>query len=163
VFDYIDNASLPGLAVRFGLPSAAGVLLGAVVIAGTLAWIARHRDRVDPAGTALWAVLAAAMLCSPITWHNYLLLLLPGVLVLLRTGGWHVPAVLLAAHLVPVSWSSLWESDGALSDIGQSLYFAILAGTWLALARSVNLRPVANQPSSDRNRYPPIPAEAIRE
>jgi glycosyl transferase family 87 len=140
VFDYIDNASLAGLAVRFGLPSASGVLLGAVVIARTLAWIARHRDRIDPAGTAPWAVVAAALLCSPITWHNYLLLLWPGMLVLLRTGRWHVSAVLLAMQVVPVSWSTLWEFDGVLSDLGQSLYFAMLAGTWLALVRSLTLK-----------------------
>jgi len=140
VFDYIDNASLPGLAVRFGLPSASGVLVAVVVLAGTLAWIARHRDRVDPAGTAPWAVLAAALLCSPITWHNYLLLLLPGILVLLRTGRWHAPAALLALQAVPVSWSTLWDSGTTLAEFGQSLYFAILAGTWLALVRSANIR-----------------------
>jgi alpha-1,2-mannosyltransferase len=139
--DHIDNASLAGLAVRFGLPSTLGVLLGAVVLAGTLGWIARHRDRIDPAGTALWAVLAAAMLCSPVTWHNYLMLLWPGVLVLLQTGRWHVPAVLLGVQVVPVSWSTLWQPDAALAELGQSLYFAILAGTWFALVRSANGHP----------------------
>jgi len=151
VFDYIDHASLVGLAVRFGLPSTSGLLLGAVVIAGTLAWVARHRDRIDPAGTAPWAVVAAALLCSPITWHNYLLLLWPGMLVLLRTGRWHVPAVLLVMQVVPVSWSTLWEFDGVLSDLGQSLYFAMLAGTWLALVRSVDSPLVIPQPGMVEN------------
>jgi alpha-1,2-mannosyltransferase len=136
VRDHIDNASLAGLAVRFGLPSTPGLLLGAVVLAGTLGWIARHRDRIDPAGTAPWAVLAAAMLCSPITWHNYLLLLWPGVLVLVQAGRWHLPAVLLAVQVVPVSWSDLWPPEAPLAELGQSLYCAILVGTWLALVRS---------------------------
>jgi alpha-1,2-mannosyltransferase len=138
VRDHIDNASLAGLAVRFGLPSTLGLLLGVVVFAGTLGWIARHRDRIDPAGTAPWAVLAAAMLCSPITWHNYLLLLWPGVLVLLQSGRWHLPAVLLAAQAVPVSWSDLWQPEAPLAELGQSLYCAMLAGTWLAFVCSAN-------------------------
>lgn len=148
VRDHIDNASLAGLAVRFGLPSTLGVLLGALVFAGTLGWIARHRDRIAPAGTASWAVLAAAMLFSPITWHNYLLLLWPGVLVLLQTGRWHISAVLLAMQVVPVSWSTLWESDAILAKLGQSLYCAMLAGTWFALVRSANGCPVSTTGSA---------------
>ena len=42
--------------------------------------------QVDPAGTAPWAVLAAGLLMSPIAWHNYLMLLWPGVLLLLARG-----------------------------------------------------------------------------
>ena len=81
--DTADNASLPGLAVRLGLPAAVGTLLGLAVLAGTLAVLGRWRRQVDPAGTAPWAVLAAGLLMSPIAWHNYLMLLWPGVLLLL--------------------------------------------------------------------------------
>lgn len=158
VRDHIDNASLAGLAVRFGLPSTPGILLGMVVFAGTLGWIARHRDRIDPAGTAPWAVLAAAMLCSPITWHNYLLLLWPGVLMLLQTGRSHASAVLLAAQVVPVSWSTLWETDTTLAKLGQSLYCAMLAGTWLALAAAA-VR--SGTPRVDRNAGTPPPTRPV--
>ena len=64
--DVADNASLPGLAVRLGLPSAVGTALGLAVLGGTLATLHRHRAAVDPAGTAPWAVLAAGLLLAPI-------------------------------------------------------------------------------------------------
>ena len=74
-------------AVRPAAVARAG--LGLVVLGGTLVVLARHRDRIDPAGTAVWAVLAAGLLLSPIAWHNYLMLLWPGVLVLITLGRGH--------------------------------------------------------------------------
>jgi arabinofuranan 3-O-arabinosyltransferase len=84
--DTVDNASFPGLAMRFDVSPVLGLVAGLAVLAGTLVWIGRHRDRIDPAGTAPWAVVAAGLLFSPIAWHNYLLLLVPGVLVLITLG-----------------------------------------------------------------------------
>jgi arabinofuranan 3-O-arabinosyltransferase len=124
------NASLPGLAARFGVPTPVGSAVGLLLLAGTLLWCARHRSEIDPAGTAPWAVLAAALLFSPIAWHNYLLLLMPGALVVAAQGRRLLAAALLAASLVPVSWGAEWAPDEA---VPLSLYSAILLGWWLVL------------------------------
>jgi len=133
--DVLDNAALPGFFLRLGLPSAIGTVLGFVALVGTLGWLARRR--VDPAGTAPFAVIAAGLLMSPISWHNYLLLLLPGLLVavaggLLREWG----AALLALTLVPVSWGDLWLDENVWSPLGRGLYTAILLAYWLTLLRA---------------------------
>ncbi len=135
--DTADNASLPGLAVRLGLPSAVGTALGLAVLGGTLAVLARRRAHVDPAGTAPWAVLAAGLLLSPIAWHNYLMLLWPGVLALVAGDrAPHRPgraAVLLAVAVVPVSWNALWPPEAWWALPGRSLYCAVLLAYWWVL------------------------------
>ncbi|GEL20094.1 hypothetical protein PA7_39310 [Pseudonocardia asaccharolytica DSM 44247 = NBRC 16224] len=149
--DTVDNAALPGLAVRLGLPSVVGSAAGVLLLAGTLAWLGVRTRRgagVDPAGTAPWAVVAAGLLTAPIAWHNYLLLLLPGVLVLIAHGvRWRpVAAVLLAVPLIPVSWGTLWPPEHPWSPIGRSLYCAILLGYWAVLLRAAP-EPTLRQPS----------------
>ena len=144
--DTVDNASLPGLAVRFGLPSALGTVLGLAVLTGTLVVLARRRERIDPAGTAPWAVLAAGLLLSPIAWHNYVLLLWPGVLLLLepngRTDAHRTPyrpgraTVLLAVMVIPVSWNAVWPPEAWWSAVGRSLYFVVLVAYWWVLLSS---------------------------
>jgi alpha-1,2-mannosyltransferase len=136
--DTVDNASLPGLAVRLGAPSAVGLVLGLVVLVGTLAWCGRHRDRIDPAGTVAFAVVAAGLLLSPIAWHNYLMLLWPGVLVLITLGRGAAAAALLAVAVIPVSWNAEWATSG-LGALPHSLYLAILLGYWIVLSRSALL------------------------
>jgi arabinofuranan 3-O-arabinosyltransferase len=139
--DTADNASLPGLAVRLGLPSAIGTLLGLAVLVGTLAVLGRRRRQVDPAGTAPWAVLAAGLLMSPIAWHNYLMLLWPGILLLLARQG-PTPyrpgraAVLLAVAVVPVSWNALWPAGEAWALPGRASYCAVLLAYWWVLLSS---------------------------
>jgi hypothetical protein len=139
--DTVDNASLPGLAVRLGMPSGVGALLGAAVLVGTLVWLGRHRDRVDPAGTAPWAVLAAGLLFSPIAWHNYLMLLWPGVLVLVTMRRGAVAAVALAVTVVPVSWNAEWPPGGLGAGLARSLYCVVLLAYWVALLSSSRLSP----------------------
>jgi alpha-1,2-mannosyltransferase len=139
--DTVDNASLPGLAVRFGVPSVVGMLLGAAVLIGTLVWCGRHRERIDPAGTAPWAVLAAGLLFSPIAWHNYLLLLFPGMLALIPLARGAGAACALAVTVIPVSWNAEWPPDSLLADLGRSLYFLILLAYWGLLSSSAT-RPV---------------------
>jgi alpha-1,2-mannosyltransferase len=140
--DSVDNASLPGLAVRYGVPSAVGTAVGLAVLGGTLAVLARRRDRVDPAGAAPFAVLAAGLLVSPIAWHNYLMLLWPGILVLLdRHGRSYRPgraAVLLAVTVVPVSWNAIWPPEGGWASLGRSLYCAVLLTYWWVLLASAS-------------------------
>jgi arabinofuranan 3-O-arabinosyltransferase len=136
--DTADNASLPGVAVRLGLPSAVGTALGLVVLAVTLAVLHRRRAQVDPTGTAPWAVLAAGLLLSPIAWHNYLMLLWPGLLVLLARGPRYRPgrvAVLLAVAVVPVSWNALWPPGEWWALPGRCLYCAVLIAYWWVLLR----------------------------
>jgi Glycosyltransferase family 87 len=160
--DTVDNASLPGLAVRLGLPPSLGLAAGLIVLVGTLVVLARHRDRVDPAGTAVWAVLAAGLLLSPIAWHNYSMLLWPGVLVVLALGRGAVATVLLAVAVIPVAWNAAVVPAVAT---GRSLYFVILVGYWAVLLRCA----VSPGPSSEADgepaavpvaSKPALPAEA---
>ncbi|MFD3704037.1 glycosyltransferase family 87 protein [Nocardia sp. NPDC058658] len=147
---WVDNASLPGLAVRFGLPSAIGTVLGLVVLAGTLWWCGRHRDRVDPGGTALWAVLAAALLFSPIAWHNYLILLWPGVIALITLGRGELTAIALAVPIFPVAFTvELPPHSSVTAAVARSLYCAILVGYWAILVRGTTLSELGASPSSD--------------
>ncbi|QYN34619.1 DUF2029 domain-containing protein [Pseudonocardia sp. DSM 110487] len=143
--DTVDNASLPGLAVRFGVPSVFGMLAGLAVLVGTLVWIGRNRDRIDPAGTAPWAVLAAGLLFSPIAWHNYLLLLFPGALALVPLGLGALTAAGLALAVIPVSWNADWPPEGVAPDLARSLYCAILLAYWAVLLSS-SVRSAAEEP-----------------
>lgn len=142
----VDNASLPGLAVRFGLPSSVGQVAGLAVLAVTLVWAGRHRHRLPPTGTVLFTIVAAGLLCSPIAWHNYLMLLFPGVFVLiaLHRGAAAWPMLALAA--IPVSWNAPDAPGGLLGDVGGSLYLVILVGYWITLARSASLTTDAAEP-----------------
>jgi alpha-1,2-mannosyltransferase len=147
--DTVDNASLPGLAVRFGLPGVIGMLAGLAVLIGTLSWCGRHRDRIDPAGTVPFAVIAAGLLCSPISWHNYLMLLWPGVLILITLGRGPAVAVALGVTIVPVSWNADWPPEGlVVADLGRSLYFVILVGYWLVLLASAPRSPSSADPAA---------------
>jgi arabinofuranan 3-O-arabinosyltransferase len=103
-----------------------------IVLGGTLVVLARHRHRVDPAGTAVWAVLAAGLLLSPIAWHNYLMLLWPGVLVLIALGRTATATVMFAVAVIPVAWNAAVVPAVAT---GRSLYFVILLGYWAVLLR----------------------------
>ncbi|SHK19055.1 Protein of unknown function [Pseudonocardia thermophila] len=140
----VDNASIPGFAVRLAaaagispaIPQVAGLVLGATVLIGTLAWLGHRRADVDPTGTAVWAVIAASLLCSPIAWHNYLMLLWPGMLILLARGRTATVAVAFAVALIPVSWNAEWPPDGFGQAVARSLYCAILLGYWVVLSRS---------------------------
>lgn len=155
-----DNASLPGLALRWGLPTVVGTVAGAVLLIGTLVHYARRTARygrsaaagTDPAGTALSAVLATGLLTAPIAWHNYLLLLVPGLVVLAASGRpgdtrRRVVVAILALAVVPVSWSGLWPDGGLLTPLAHGLYTAVLLGTWWSLLRPSTVRP----PFTDAN------------
>jgi glycosyl transferase family 87 len=142
---YVDNAALPGTLARLTAPSAGvdplvevpggavtGLLLGVVLIAVTT-WRVRRPPVAGP-DTALWAVTAAALLASPLSWHNYLMLLAPGVLALVVRGRWPVAALLLSLALIGMEWQWAWDGpDGRASGLALSLYCAILLAYWAAL------------------------------
>lgn len=158
-----DNASLPGQALRWGLPPVVGTVAGALLLLGTLAHYARRTPRsgpctatgTDPAGTAPFAVLATGLLTAPISWHNYLLLLWPGLLVLIasaRPGDTRrrVAAAVMAVAVVPVSWADLWTDGGWATPLGRALYTVVLLVTWWALLRP-SLGPAPESPAGFRS------------
>ncbi|MFD6105240.1 glycosyltransferase family 87 protein [Nocardia salmonicida] len=159
---WVDNASLPGLAVRFGLASEIGTALGLAVLVGTLWWCGRHRDRIDPGGTALWAVLAAALLFSPIAWHNYLMLLWPGVLVLITLGRGEITAMALAVPVFPVSFTvELPPHSSVTAAVARSFYCAVLVGYWVVLVRGATLSEPGPSRSSGTAATSKPPAAAV--
>jgi hypothetical protein len=136
-----DNASLPGAAAlmfrenRFAEPLATPpyAVAAALILGLGLVAVTAYRARRDPE-TGLWALAAAALLASPVTWHNYLPVLAPGVLVLLarrRTAA--AASLLIALGLVPQSWTALWEGrDTAVATLALGLYSYVLLAHWLA-------------------------------
>jgi hypothetical protein len=134
-----DNASLSSAAARifmeneFARPIAllswmvpAAYVLGIGVIVFTAARARRGPEE------ALWALVAASLLASPISWHNYLVLLGPGVLLLLARGWVVLGFLLLALQAIPPYWPTLWiGEDTVLATLALTLYFFILLAHWL--------------------------------
>jgi alpha-1,2-mannosyltransferase len=138
---YWDNASLPSAAARlftdnqFARPIATqpwvvsvAYLLGILVVVFTAVKI-RHGPEAG-----LWALVAASLLASPVAWHNYLVLLGPGVLLLLARG-WVAPGfLLLALQTIPPQWPLLWQGEGTVvATLALTLYLYVLIAHWLAL------------------------------
>jgi alpha-1,2-mannosyltransferase len=138
---YWDNASIPAAAARFftehpyGQNAATlpwmvfvGYALGVGVIILTAA---RIRDGGE---AGLWALVAASLLASPIAWHNYLVLLGPGVLLLLARGHTASALFLLALQAVPAQWVLLWNDEGTVgATFALTLYLYVLLAHWVAL------------------------------
>jgi len=144
---YWDNASLPAAAARLfteheyggsvamlpGLVSVFGVVGIALVL--VTAYRAQRGSE-----WALWALAAAALLASPIAWHNYLLLLAPGVLLLMGRGRAAIAAVLITLQLIPPQWPLLWQENAtvgqavgpAVAALALSLYLFVLLAHWIA-------------------------------
>jgi len=135
-----DNASLPGTAARlfrendFVEPIAilpwlepVAYVLGIGIVIFT-AFKARRGSEAD-----LWVLVAVSLLASPIAWHNYLLLLGPGILLLLARGRVALALLLLALQFIPPQWSEPWRDEGTvLAALVLTLYFYILVAHWLA-------------------------------
>ena len=144
VSGYWDNASIPGMASRLftqngfiepvvalpgALPVAFTAGIGVVIL--TALRISRGAESGSEAG--LWALVAASLLASPVTWHNYLLLLAPGVLLLLARGRITLAFLLLSLQFIPPQWPELWrDQDAVLAALGLTLYTFILLAHWLA-------------------------------
>jgi alpha-1,2-mannosyltransferase len=142
---YWDNASLPGAAARLFTESEfaqhVAVLPWTIPVAyalgiGAIAITAVRTGRGSEAG--LWALVAASLLVSPIAWHNYLVLLGPGILVLLARGRTAPAFLLLALQSIPGQWPLLWnEMDTVAASLALTLYLVILIAHWLALLFAV--------------------------
>jgi alpha-1,2-mannosyltransferase len=74
-------------------------VLGVGIIILTAIWVRRDSE------AGLWALVAASLLASPIAWHNYLVLLGPGILLLLARGRVAPALLLLALQAIPPDWS----------------------------------------------------------
>lgn len=137
---YWDNASLPAAASRlftenefvrniaelpWMVPVAFAVGLGIAL----LTVLAARRG----SGGELWALAAASLLASPISWHNYLVVLAPGILLLLAQRRLALGFLLLALQFVPQQRPSLWRGDGTvLAALMLTLYLYVLLAHWLA-------------------------------
>ena len=144
VSGYWDNASIPGAASRLftqngfiepivtlpgALPVAFTVGIGVVIL--TAVRIPRSARYGSDAG--LWAMVAASLLASPVTWHNYLLLLAPGVILLLARGRTALALLLLSLQFIPPQWPEIWgDREPLLAAVGLTLYTFILLAHWLA-------------------------------
>jgi alpha-1,2-mannosyltransferase/arabinofuranan 3-O-arabinosyltransferase len=138
---YWDNASLPSAAARLFTENPyaqnvatlpwmvpVGYALGIAAIALTAMRI-RHGPEVG-----LWVLVAASLLASPIAWHNYLVLLGPGVLLLLARGMVAPAFLLLALQSIPAQWPLIWNERGTVvASLAMTLYLYILIAHWLAL------------------------------
>ncbi len=135
-----DNASLPSAALRlftdneFTQPLATWpwMLPVAYVVGIGLLLFTAYRVR-DGSEGGLWAMVAASLLASPIAWHNYLVLLGPGILLLLARRRVPLALLLLALQFIPAQWPDLWSDKGTvLATLMLTLYLYILAAHWLA-------------------------------
>ncbi|WP_119066329.1 glycosyltransferase family 87 protein [Rubrobacter indicoceani] len=137
---YWDNASLPSAAARLftenqfatnltELPFLVKVAYGLGVVAVVLsAWLSRR----DPE-LGFWAIVAASLIVAPIAWHNYLMLLVPGVFLLLHRKRYAAAFFLLALQIIPPQWPLIWQEDTKLAAVMLSLYAAILVIHWAFL------------------------------
>jgi alpha-1,2-mannosyltransferase len=142
---YWDNASIPAAMARFFTEHPYGqnaatlpwmVYVGYAIGIGVVALTAARIRGGGEAG--LWALVAASLLTSPIAWHNYLVLLAPGVLLLLARG-WNAPALfLLALQAIPAQWPLLWNEVGTVgATFALTLYLYVLLAHWVLLLLAV--------------------------
>ncbi len=135
------NASLPGTAVRLFTDAELSVPVAyapwtvpvALILGGVLVLLTAYAVRRDESGAGLWALVAVSLLASPVAWHNYLLLLGPGILLLLARGRVALALLLLALQFIPPQWSEPWRDEGTVvAALALTLYFYILVAHWLA-------------------------------
>ena len=135
-----DNASLASAAMRtftetrFAEPLAVlPWLVPAAYVLGVALIILTAVKIRDGSEAGLWALVAASLLASPVAWNNYLILLVPGVLLLLARGRIPLAFLLLALQFVPQQWPFLWSSsETILATLALSLYTYVLVAHWLS-------------------------------
>lgn len=136
---HLHNATLVGGAVRsftenpyvaplalapWTVPLATG--LGVALVVAT-AWWTRHDPEIG-----LWALVAAVLLAAPIAWNNYLLLVVPGVLVLLSRGRIASTVLLLALQFFPQTWYLTFQDlPPTVATLAGSVPLYVLVVHWL--------------------------------
>jgi hypothetical protein len=71
------------------------------------------------------------LLASPVAWHNYLLLLGPGILLLMARE--RMALLLLTLQLIPPQWSEPWRGESTvLAALALTFYFYVLVVHWAA-------------------------------
>ncbi len=136
-----DNASLPATAGRLFTENpyveAVALLPWAVPVfqvAGLAVVVFTARRVRGGSEWGLWALVAAALLASPIAWSNYLLLLAPAVLLLVARGYAPLALLLVALQLIPAQWPDLWLGRSTIvAALGLSFYSYVLISHWLAV------------------------------
>jgi alpha-1,2-mannosyltransferase len=137
---YWDNNTLPGAAARLfrendfvepvvTLPwlEPVAYILGVGIVLLTAFRVPRGSE------AGLWALVAASLLVSPIAWHNYLLLLGPGILLLMARGRMALALLLLTLQLIPPQWSEPWRGESTvLAALALTFYFYVLVVHWVA-------------------------------
>jgi alpha-1,2-mannosyltransferase len=153
VSPYWDNASLPAAAARLFTENSyaqniatlpwmvpVGYALGVAAILLS-AMRVRHGPEVG-----LWVLVAASLLASPIAWHNYLVLLGPGILLLLARGMAAPAFLLLALQSIPAQWPLLWnQKSTVMASLAMTLYLYILVAHWLALLAATKEPSILNE------------------
>jgi alpha-1,2-mannosyltransferase len=149
---YWDNASLPAAASRlfreneFVEPIATlpWTITAAQVLGLGLIIFTAVKVRHDPE-MGIWALVAASLLASPITWHNYLVLLGPGILLLLTRGQVALALLLIAMQALPPDYSVPWRYGNTIAAaLMLTLYLYILVAHWLAFLLPVKKVPEAS-------------------
>ena len=166
---YWDNASLASAAMRtftetrFAEPLAVlpGLVPAAYVLGIALIILTAVKIR-DGSEAGLWALVAASLLASPVAWNNYLLLLVPGVLLLLARGRISLAFLLLALQFIPQQWPFLWsDSDTVLATLAVSLYTCGLVAHWLSFF-FVGKEPKRTRRTTFAEELPEPPQKPIR-
>ena len=137
---YWDNNTLPGAAARlfgendFVEPIAALPWMVPVTYALGIGLVLLTSFKIRGGSEmGLWALVAVSLLVSPIAWHNYLLLLGPGILLLVARGRVALAFLLLALQTIPPQWSEPWRSgDTVLAALALTFYLYVLIAHWLA-------------------------------
>jgi alpha-1,2-mannosyltransferase len=109
-------------------------VLGWVVALAAVAVLAITLLRSRRTTTDLWAITAACLVASPLSWRGYLVVLFPGVLLLLAHPRARTLAVtLLAALSVPFTAPALFAAGTPLAVVATLLLPATLVALWAAL------------------------------
>lgn len=151
---YWDNASLPATVARlftenrFAMPLADAPWMVSIAYSlGILAVFVTAAKARDDADAGLWALVAAALLASPIAWHNYLVLLGPGIIVLLARGRVGIALLLLALQAIPPQWPLLWAGEATVvASIGLTFYLFVLVAHWISLLLAGKTREAEPRP-----------------